>query len=204
MSDQALMQKIKQNFGGTIAASAGYLDNGKDVPPSLLAALIANESGGDPNATRFEPAVCLQLTEVLMGKLTAYSPHGIKRPLGSGDLLARLEPAGAPRPPLRSALFTLMELATSRGLTQIMGWHALEFGRAALTGSPTDQLNFTVELLGWFAERYQLDYTKDFEQLFHCWNTGTPTDPPATYDPNYVANGMARMQAYENVGHTST
>ena len=51
--DQALMRTIKSEWGTLIS----YCCSTSSVPPAFLAALIAGESGGDPHATRYEPAV---------------------------------------------------------------------------------------------------------------------------------------------------
>ena len=51
------MASIAQDWGQMIA-SACHLSS---VPPEFLAALIANETGGDPAKTRFEPGVFARL-----------------------------------------------------------------------------------------------------------------------------------------------
>ena len=79
-----------------------------------------------------------------------------------------------------------------------MGYHMA--GRA---GTPRDlfepRFHFRValELLGQFAERYELNLRRDFGEMFRCWNTGQPYGE--TTDPHYVANGLRRMELYHCV-----
>src|ERR1700689_1596527 len=86
-----LMQKIQANWGLKIALACAS----SSVPPPFVAALIANESGGDQNAKRYEPAVCGHLAAVVSGKAAAFDPPGIRRALGRADLQSYLaSPAG--------------------------------------------------------------------------------------------------------------
>jgi hypothetical protein len=205
MSDADLMQQIFNKYHGGILAPAV---TGKALPESFLAALVANESGGNSSVTRFEPAVFLALAEVLIATKSSYSPAGIAHPLGAADLISYAWPAdgvppGVATPPIAggfmSGLKRLQQLATSYGLTQIMGWHAIEMSKSfgVLTGGPVGQIGFTVELLTYFANRYTLDMSRDFEQLFRCWNTGQPLG--ATFDIAYVPNGLHRMGVYDSL-----
>src|SRR2546429_324515 len=91
------------------------------VPPTFLAALIANESGGNAEAVRFEPGVFHELAEVILGKRKSYSPAGIQHALMRTELLNYIEPADGPNDDFTDCLVRLAELSTSRGLTQIMG-----------------------------------------------------------------------------------
>ncbi len=99
----------------------------------------------------------------------------------------------------------LRELASSWGFTQIMGYHTLgRAGRATrqLTGATADtvrdltepRFHFRValELLADFAARFELDLAREFEEMFRCWNTGSPYG--ATFDPEYVEKGLRRME----------
>jgi len=64
---------------------------------------------------------------------------------------------------------------------------------------PRFHFRVALELLAQFAERYQLDPTREFAEMFRCWNTGQPYGPPhgpATTDPEYVAKGIHRMALY--------
>ena len=60
--------------------------------------------------------------------------------------------------------------------------------------TPTAYLQFTVELLAYFASRYSLDQSKNFPELLRSWNTGKPGGQ--TFDPHYVSNGLTRMEVY--------
>jgi hypothetical protein len=53
------------------------------------------------------------------------------------------------------------------------------------------------QLLAEFAESYQLDLSREFEELFRCWNTGRPDG--RTADPAYVENGLRRMEIYRGL-----
>lgn len=189
-ADLVLMQAIKNTWGPDILEAV----DSTPIPAEFVAALIANESGGKADAERFESGVFARLAEVMLGKRKAYSPVGIQHPLGRVELLDYVEPAGTSD--FADCLNRLAELATSRGLTQIMGWHAVEMSRV-MPGpqlTPTFYLHFTGELLVYFANHYTLDLGKDFEPLLRCWNTGKPDGE--TFDPNYVPHGLHRMDLY--------
>lgn len=186
----ALMTVVRGHWRADIAAAV----ESTIVPATFLAALVANETGGNADATRFEPKVFSELAEVILGKRKAYSPPGIQHPLVHAELLNYVEPAGVSD--FADCLERLSELATSRGLTQIMGWHSVEMGRA-MPGPrllPSYYLQFSVELLAYFASRYTLDQSKNFPELLRCWNTGKPDGQ--TWDRNYVSNGLTRMEIY--------
>ena len=194
MTDLELMQDIKTRFGAVIAAACSV----SSVPPAFIAALIANESGGNVNAKRFEHTVLAALWEVLLGRKAAYGS------IARASLVGYV--AGVPVPTINvpanlpaNAFQRVDALATSWGLTQIMGYHALEFGVTidALI-SPEDGLPIATKMLSGFARSFNLDVTKDFEAMLRCWNGGHPT--AQTFDPQYVPNGLARM----NLWTTST
>ncbi len=185
------------------------------VPERFLAALVANESGGNRKATRFEPAVYRHLKAVADGAAPAYG--GIGRESLDAEIEAMLHPkAGSFHAVYLNASFTadhaaelaatrdeaLRDLATSWGFTQIMGYHMV--GR---DGTPRDLLeppfhfHLALVLLGEFAERYQLDLTREFEEMFRCWNTGQPYGE--TFDPAYVKTGLCRMEVYGQLSGAS-
>ena len=60
--DQLLMAKIRANLRQYYSPAAG------PFPESFLAALTANETGGDPTASRFESSVFAQLAMVATAK----------------------------------------------------------------------------------------------------------------------------------------
>jgi len=196
MSEQQLMQSIKQKWGAGITAACAL----SSVPPAFIAALIANESGGNPDAKRFEPRVLLALWEVLLGRKAAYGS------IGRADLVQfvaspPLSVYSAPTTLPGDTYQRLDSLATSQGLTQIMGYHVLEtelsLGGIDNLKSGAGNLTAAIRLLAQFAHRFQLALASDFPPLFACWNTGAP-DPAKTFDPNYVPNGLARMKIYSD------
>ncbi len=183
------MARIRERWGRTI----GEASHVASFPPEFLAALIANESGGSPEARRFEPQVYERLT----------------------NLPAQ---AGIRDPEKRRVA------ASSLGLTQIMGYHAVRRGvDPARLFDPEFNLRFAVQMLADFAGRWDLDsrlrgndtqavtpapavvpakagthrgFTPAgvYAALFRCWNTGSPKGK--THDPNYIAKGLARMKIY--------
>jgi len=190
MTDLELMQSIKDKWGTAIAAACSV----SSVPAGFLAALIANESGGNPYARRFEHSVLASLWEVLLGRKTAYGSIARLSLVGYVTGISVLT-VNAPTSLPADAFQRVDALATSWSLTQIMGYHALEpqiaaSGMASLK-DPAGNLICATRMLGAFAHSYQLDVTRDFEPMLRCWNGGHPT--AQTFDPNYVPNGLARM-----------
>jgi hypothetical protein len=209
----ALMAKIKAELGDYIAGAVA------DTPfsPALVAAITANESGGNASESRFEPAVAAELGRVIAGQVAEYSPRGIRGPIGAVDLQAICYPQGTALSSEDTcaqcgvsvrARFTpaqshqaLINLATSWGPTQIMGWHSIELDipLSEIVQLPT-HYDVVVEMLTWFYTHYLLADREDLGSngipgaLLNCWNTGDPKAP--TFDPDYVANGLARMALY--------
>lgn len=194
MTDQELMQSIKLKYGAAIATACGA----SSVKPAFLAALIANESGGKTDAKRFESGVLAALWQVLMGRKAAYGS------IGRTDLVQFV--SGVPAIPVqvpasvRSDTYQRLDgLATSQGLSQIMGYHCLErgapFENPLELEDPATSIRSTIWLLTKFAEKFALDVGGDFSDLLHCWNAGSPG--AATFDPQYVPNAMRRMDLYE-------
>lgn len=184
---------VKAN-GGTIRVAC----RASSVPEAFLAALVAGESGGDFNAKRFEPAVLVSLWQVLLGRKAHFGS------IGGQDLLAYIGKGVVPFegnsviPAISNAMQRLDSLATSWGLTQIMGYNAMAVGKSVdVLRDPAGNLDFALAMLARFAAQFHLDVTKDFEQMFRCWNTGQPDG--TTFNPNYVANGLARMQLWPEV-----
>ncbi len=92
----------------------------------------------------------------------------------------------------------LRELATSWGYTQIMGYHMV--GRQGTVRDllePRFHYGLAVRLLSEFAQEYQLDLMREFEEMFRCWNTGGPYGK--TSDPAYVEKGLERLQLYREL-----
>jgi hypothetical protein len=203
-AEQQLMQKIKSECGDFIAAVV----QNTPYPPALLAALTANESGGNAAASRFEPAVFGDLAHVVTAAKAGYGS------IGRADLLAWCSLGVAPDqvpdggPPLErrgfaDALLALVNLATSWGPTQIMGYQALA-GRYPLGDLPNLTRHFphTVAMLSDFSSRFAIAVTGDagaeqWAKLFRCWNTGRPDGQ--TKDPLYVSKGLDRMTVYSTL-----
>ena len=196
-ANTALMTRIRAAWGDAIVLACAS----SSVPPSFLAALIANESGGNASAHRFEKGVLDSLWEVLLGRAPAYG--SLKRNDLVQFLLAldsSLAPgAGAPEAGLTRSMLRLDSLATSYGLTQVMGYEAIAFhlDGVARLADPAGELPITLNMLADFAHRFGLDLAADFPELFDCWNTGRPHHPTA--DPQYIPNGLARKAIYETL-----
>ena len=196
MTDAELMAEIRTKWGALIA----QVCHASSVPPAFLAALIANESGGDPNAMRFEAGVLASLWEVLLGRKAAYGSIG-------RDQLRTYAQTGSPVIPctLDYSLQRLDGLATSWGLTQIMGYNAVAakpvagiVGFAAETLlTPNTNLPQAITMLATFAHEFDLDLAEESAELFRCWNTGRPNGE--TTDPRYVDKGLARMKIYSDL-----
>jgi hypothetical protein len=196
MSDQELMAGIKTRWGALLDSAAQTTS----VPESFLAALVANESGGNPDAKRFEPAVFAALAEVLLGRKAAYGSLGgldVRRFAFPAEISAANPIIDASQ--IIGVVERLESLATSWGLVQIMGYEAIPFhleGAAALQ-SPASELPIALKMLAQFSAHDGLDLAKDFSELFDCWNTGRPHAP--TFDPQYIPRGLARKTIYESL-----
>jgi hypothetical protein len=198
VSEQELMQSIKTAWGAAIADACST----SSIPENFLAALIAGESGGHNDARRFEKNVLLSLWEVLLGRKAAFGSIGradlVKFTAAQSTLSLGL--AGArgidSLPP--DAFQRVDGLATSWGLTQIMGYHVLGAGLTLDDlRDPAKHLRFALTMLTGFAHQFQLDVTREFDELFRCWNTGRPDG--TTFDPAYVNNGLARMAVWTSL-----
>jgi hypothetical protein len=197
MTDAELMAEIRTKWGALIA----QVCHTSSVPPAFLAALIAGESGGDPNAKRFEPGVLASLWEVLLGRKASFGS------IGRTQLLTYAQ-TGSPVIPctLDYSLQRLDGLATSWGLTQIMGYNAAvvpgiipsgHIAHAEELTTPLFNLGSALNMLAQFAHDFQLDLATEAAELLRCWNTGRPNGQTA--DPRYVDNGLARMKLYSDL-----
>ena len=194
VTDAELMAEIRSKWGVLIA----QVCHTSSVPAAFLAALIANESGGDPNAKRFEAGVLASLWEVLLGRKAAYGSIG-------RDQLRTYAQTGSSVIPctLDYSLERLDGLATSWGLTQIMGYNALDttvpglVANAETLTTPSIALSDTLKMLATFAHEFDLDLAEESAELFRCWNTGRPNGE--TTDPRYVDKGLARMKIYSDL-----
>lgn len=193
--DTQLMARIFTAWGPLIE----QVSKASSVPPAFLAALMANESGGDRTARRLEPLVLAHLAQVALGERVSFSPPGAKHALLKEDILNFCTTGvGAPWPLQLAAIGQLAFLARSWGLLQIMGWHVIELSiPAAKLLDPAGNLSTGLVLLTWFAEHYNLALASEFEELLRCWNTGDPIGE--TRDRHYVPNALRRKQIYESL-----
>lgn len=196
------MQRIKDEVGPDISE----LVPASSIPKSFLAALIANETGREfaagglhaaANAKRFESAVFASLAKVLVGEQASYGSISAETIIDYCDQDHIAHPDT-----FVEGVQLLRSLATSHGITQIMGYHILERDLVHTAAGDTKALSavnislwYTVALLGQFVHSFSLDPARDFMELFTCWNTGSPRGK--TFDPNYATNGVIRMQLYE-------
>jgi len=189
----ALMQSIRFKWKPQLEIAV----SGTAIPEAFLAALVANESGGEPDAKRFEPNVLGKLWAVLLDRAPRYGS------LKKSDVLEYVQPTELTS--LTDGFRNLDDLATSWGLTQIMGYHIIDW--RSIPGwyrsvddlrMPDRHLKCSVLLLTQFANRFELDLSTNFSELLHCWNSGAPTGQ--TFDPDYVANGLSRMELYSSLG----
>jgi len=187
--DEILMAHVREVHGEFIADAV----KGTPFPAALIAALDANETGGDATKTRFEPAVFGKLAKVMLS-LEAEHPAQYGS-IGAQDLEKWVV---TPDRKFNESLLALVNLATSWGPTQIMGYEALagEFAISQLT-DPKFHFGHTVNLLDEFRKRFNLTVGIGayWEPFFRCWNAGHPNG--VTTDPLYVTNGLARGKIYE-------
>jgi hypothetical protein len=211
------MRRVAARCGAEIANACRY----SSVLPAFLAALVANESGANPRAARFEPAVYRHLKAIAEGRRARYG--GIRREALEAEVADMLHPKAASfhevyltdafcaahaaeisrQAPVSQGVGgqvdeALRELATSWGLTQIMGYHLV--GRPGTVRDllePAFHFKLALQLLAEFAERYQLDLALEFAEMFRCWNTGRPYGK--TTDPRYVEKGLRRMELYRRL-----
>lgn len=199
-ADIDLMQRILRTFGATlgpVATATTY-----PIPSQFLAALVANESGGNPNAKRFEPAVFVSIWKVLLGRATDFQRISKPQFMRFVDP-STLDVAGRVPANVANSLQRLDGIATSWGLTQIMGYHTVRLvdapGWRSIEQLQTvmGNLQFAALLLTDFMKQYHLDPLKNPDKLFRCWNSGHPDG--TTTDPAYVPNGIVRMNIFSEL-----
>lgn len=182
-AEQELMVHVRAVCGSWIEEAAA----GTAYTPEFLAALTANESGGNPLATRLEPAVYADLSQVYLGKKPDFGAIG-------GEDMQKFFPAGYPT---TATILQILHWATSWGPTQIMGYESLARGYALSQLASLDRHYLhAIELLDDFRERWHL-VPGAWAALFDCWNTGRPNGETA--DKDYTPNGLARMEIYRQL-----
>jgi len=138
MAEQKLMARVFDRCHAAILPVCRC----SSLPPEFLGALTANETGGNPKAARFEPAVYRHLLAVVAGQSPAYGPLKADRLLASLGRVVHPKADGYHAQVLTPQFASrhvdslsslederLRELASSWGFTQIMGYHVL--GRAS-------------------------------------------------------------------------
>jgi hypothetical protein len=157
--------------------------------PSVYRHLKAVAAGESPRYGGFcAQALCEELAEVLHPKTDEFHAR----------FLNSLFTAGQASELSRLADEALRELASSWGFVQIMGFHVMgRHGTVRDLLEPRFHYHLANQLLAEFAESYQLDLAREFEELFRCWNTGQPDG--RTTDPAYVENGLMRMKLYQEL-----
>ncbi len=207
LAEHRLVARVFQRCNAAILHAC----ESSSVPPEFLGALTANESGGNAHAARFEPAVYRHLAAVIAGESPSYgslAADALQAKVGhiahrkSEDYHGQfLNPPFAAQH--RATLTeledeTLRELATSWGYTQIMGYHLV--GRAGMVPDLLESdfhFHLALKLLAEFAAHHQLDLTREFAEMFSCWNTGQPFGK--CFDALYVEHGLRRMGSYREL-----
>lgn len=184
-AETALMQLIRDQYGAYIRIAVA----GKSIPEAFVAALVANESGGNAGATRYEAAELGRFAQVLTEERKDYQGIGAQS-LTNWILRGSFTAKGIAT--------NLVSLCKSWGPTQIMGWHALK-GAYPISELQTAEKHFvhTAELLNDFIISWRLHMPDQSKDLFTCWNAGGPAN--TTSDPYYAVRGLLRMQIYQEL-----
>ncbi|HTV56335.1 MAG TPA: hypothetical protein VMI06_15640 [Terriglobia bacterium] len=209
-AERALMLRIYGKWNGEIVKAT----RSSSVSAAFLAALTANESGGDPAAQAFEPGIFERLLAVMKGEQPAFGS------ITAADLVRMAQQgSGAlePNSTLRTTQETkqsaevspalqkrvLRQMATSWGLTQIMGYQTINRKETVqVLLDPLSHYELAVELLEEFSRRFHLNPSKDAESMFRCWNTGRPDGK--TSDPDYVPQGIQRLRLYSAIAQAAS
>lgn len=149
--------------------------SGTDISAAYMAALISLESSppGNARSERFEQHIYERLYNL---KHQAQKFGSIKQ-----SDLARYDDAG------------MRQLATSYGLTQIMGYHCIRMGCTIDELRGEDHLLWAI---GYMMNHYQKAAAqKDWQAAFRIHNTGRPDGRPHRAD--YVERGLLRMEYYQ-------
>lgn len=183
--EQAMLRLIRDTMGAQIRAAI----HGTPLTEAFVAALVANESSGNPGAKRFEAAEAGWFIQVMSGSRPAY--QGITKDKLQAAILAGGLGWG-------SVAQTIEDLCTSWGPTQIMGWHGLKGGyKVGELQVLESHFKWAAFELMAFVNQFKLTLpgNSGWINLFHCWNAGAPHNP--TSDPEYAMRGVMRMGLYE-------
>jgi hypothetical protein len=209
-SERALMLRIYEKWHSEIVAAT----RNSALSAPFLAALTANESGGDPLAHAFEAGVYGQLQAVIRGQQPGFGS------IVAADLIQLAEQdfeaqqgASAPQTSQGTSQFSgvspavqekvLRQMATSWGLTQIMGYQTIKRKKTVQDLlNPASHYAFAVELLEELGRRFHLNLSEDAEPLFRSWNSGRPNGK--TFDCDYVSRGMERLRLYSAIARAGS
>jgi hypothetical protein len=183
-----LMRQISKTMGDAIVSAF----KASAIPTAFIAALVANESGGNPVASRFEAAAFADLALTFAGFKPAFGSIATQE---LETIMAGLAPA--------QVIMKLRNFTTSWGPTQIMGYQSIarHYPLSELTQIST-HFKHTAELLAGFVAEWKLPIVtamprETLAALFRCWNTGRPDG--FTTDPEYLSKGFSRMMIYQNL-----
>ena len=175
-----LMQRVKRLAGPYLSVFAPQTS----VPISWWAATTSLESGQWLiHDTLVPPRLESRIHEQLEALQSGASDHFLHWTL---DDLVRAQSKGA----------TLGQLASSHGLTQVLGYEAIDLGHTVDDlNDPERHYQVAGLLLAKDIQHFDLSPLSDFEAMLRCWNGGHPT--AATFDPHYVHNGLLRMKIWD-------
>jgi hypothetical protein len=171
---KAAVKKVERNYGAEVDAICSELE----LPAHYFKALIILESSANKQPkSRYEAHVFARLQAVQQGKLESYNY------LKKADL----------------EKFTnqqLVELATSWGPLQVMGYHTLAMNIPLAELKNEKALRHSIR---WCKDNYGT-YLKnaDYKNAFHIHNTGKPLpwlEAPKTHDPYYIFKGLQYIDA---------
>lgn len=170
--DDAVMLHIYLTMHGEIDSAV----RDTEIPPSYLAALISLESHppGNRDSRRFEPKVFQRLLE-LKNEGKPFARIARKQVQGLGEA-------------------ELRELATSYGLTQVMGYHCLDLGCSIRDLAGSYHLLWSVA----YIRRHYLNQVirKEWSACFRIHNTGRAEG--VTSRDDYAEKGLLRMKYYDD------
>lgn len=190
---ERIARQIFDRFGEQIRSACAR----SIVPKEFLAGFVGVEAGKDragnlkPEATRFEPGVFEDLKSL---RDNGYCFVGGKK---------KINYSGVKRSQIQTATNAdLRALATSYGLTQIMGWHCINNLQCTIADlrDPDKHLIYAVRLLTLVGGEYLR--RNDFAPVLRIWNTGSPTGK--TYHASYVPNALAVAAAYKEIQQNTT
>lgn len=203
---------LPEFLGALTVNESGGEAKARRFEPGVYAHLKALAGGKSPHFNGLRAAdVAREVDEMLHPKATDYHAahlgpgfiiQGAVEGAGEGTAERAAEPVagGHAGPGAVDSLEdeALRELATSWGLTQIMGYHMVgRRGTVRDLAQPEFHYGVAAELLVEFAARFELDLSRQWAEMFRCWNTGSPYG--VTFDAHYVENGLRRMEIYRQL-----